>query len=48
MLAFLFAALGRYRWPVAVGTALVVTLAAWVLFDTWLHVRLPSGVLGRW
>jgi putative tricarboxylic transport membrane protein len=48
MLAFLFAALGRYRWPVAVGTALVVTLAAWVLFDTWLHVRLPAGVLGRW
>jgi hypothetical protein len=48
MLAFLFAALGRYRWPVAVGTALVVTLAAWVLFDTWLHVRLPTGALGRW
>lgn len=48
MLAFLFAALGRYRWPIAVGAAVVVTLAAWVLFDTWLHVRLPAGVLGRW
>lgn len=48
MLAFLFAALARYRWPIALGAALVVTTAAWVLFDTWLHVRLPAGVLGRW
>ncbi len=48
MLAFLFGVLGRYRWPLAAGVALGVTLAAWLLFDTWLHVRLPAGVLGRW
>ncbi|HEV8583578.1 MAG TPA: tripartite tricarboxylate transporter TctB family protein [Methylomirabilota bacterium] len=48
MLAFLFGALGGYRWRVAVGAAVVITLAAWVLFDTWLQVRLPVGVLGRW
>jgi putative tricarboxylic transport membrane protein len=48
MLAFLFGALGGYRWRVAVGAAVVVTLAAWLLFDTWLQVRLPVGVLGRW
>jgi hypothetical protein len=46
-LAFLFGALGRYRWPVAAGVAVLVALAAWVLFDTWLQVRLPAGVLGR-
>jgi putative tricarboxylic transport membrane protein len=47
-LAFLFGALGRYPWPVAVGAGVVVTLAAWLIFDTWLGVRLPPGMLGRW
>jgi putative tricarboxylic transport membrane protein len=47
-LAFLFAVLGRYRWPVALVIAAGVAAGAWVLFDTWLQVRLPAGVLGRW
>jgi putative tricarboxylic transport membrane protein len=46
-LAFLFAALGRYRWPVALGTAVAVAFAARVLFDRWLSVRLPPDFWGR-
>lgn len=45
LLAFLFGPIARYRWPVALGAALVVTLAAHVVFDVWLQVRLPRGVL---
>jgi putative tricarboxylic transport membrane protein len=46
-LAFLFGALARYRWPVAVGTALTVAVAARILFDRWLSVRLPPDFWGR-
>jgi putative tricarboxylic transport membrane protein len=46
-LAFLFGALARYRWPVALGTALAIALAARVLFDRWLSVRLPPDFWGR-
>ena len=47
LLAFLFGALGRYRWPVALVSAVVVALVARVVFDTWLQVRLPADVWGR-
>ena len=47
-LAFLLGALARYRWPVAVGAAVVITAVAYLVFDTWLGVRLPPGLLGRW
>ena len=47
LLAFLFAVLGRYRWPVALGTALVIAFAARVVFDRWLQVRLPPDFWGR-
>jgi putative tricarboxylic transport membrane protein len=47
LLAFLFGALGRYRWPVAVGGALLVAFAARLVFDRWLQVRLPPDVWGR-
>ena len=46
-LAFLFGALARYRWPIAVGTALTVAVAARIVFDRWLSVRLPPDVWGR-
>ncbi|MGH7387954.1 MAG: tripartite tricarboxylate transporter TctB family protein [Candidatus Rokuibacteriota bacterium] len=45
LLAFLFGPIARYRWPVALGAALVATLATHVVFDVWLQVRLPRGVL---
>ena len=47
LLAFLFGALGRYRWPVALGGALVIAFVARVVFDRWLQVRLPPDVWGR-
>lgn len=47
LLAFLFGALGRYRWPVALGGALVIAFAARLVFDRWLQVRLPPDVWGR-
>ena len=47
LLAFLFGVLGRYRWPVALGTALAIAFAARVLFDRWLQVRLPPDLWGR-
>jgi putative tricarboxylic transport membrane protein len=47
LLAFLFGALGRYRWPVALVSAVAVALAARVVFDTWLHIRLPADIWGR-
>ena len=47
LLAFLFGALGRYRWPIAVGTAVTVAFAARVVFDRWLSVRLPPDIWGR-
>ncbi len=47
LLAFLFGALARYRWPVAVGTALAIAFAARVVFDRWLSVRLPPDFWGR-
>jgi putative tricarboxylic transport membrane protein len=47
LLAFLFGALGRYRWPVALAGAVAVALAARLVFDTWLQVRLPADVWGR-
>jgi hypothetical protein len=47
-LSVLFGALARYRWPVAVGAGVALTIAAYLVFNTWLQVRLPHGVLGRW
>lgn len=46
-LAFLFGAVARYRWPLALGLAVGLAVAAHLLFDTWLQVRLPPGPLGR-
>lgn len=46
-LVFLFAVVARYRWPVSIGTGIAIALAARLVFDTWLQVRLPPGLLGR-
>jgi putative tricarboxylic transport membrane protein len=48
LLALLFGALARYRWPVAIVAGVFVALAAHLVFDAWLQVRLPPGVLSRW
>lgn len=47
LLAFLFAVVARYRWPLSLAAALAITLLARLVFDTWLQVRLPPGLLGR-
>jgi putative tricarboxylic transport membrane protein len=47
-LAFQLGAIARYRWPIALGAGAVIALISYLLFDTWLGVRLPPGVLGRW
>ncbi|MGH7325130.1 MAG: tripartite tricarboxylate transporter TctB family protein [Candidatus Rokuibacteriota bacterium] len=47
-LAFLLGTLGAYRWPIAIAAGVLVALATYLVFDTWLQVRLPAGVLGRW
>ncbi len=46
LLTFLFGALGRYRWPVAIAGSVAVTLASYLVFNTWLQVRLPAGLWG--
>ena len=46
LLAFLFGALAHYRWPIAVAASLVVTLVSYLVFNTWLQVRLPAGPWG--
>jgi putative tricarboxylic transport membrane protein len=46
LLTFLFGALARYRWPIAIAASVVVTLASYLVFSTWLQVRLPAGVWG--
>jgi putative tricarboxylic transport membrane protein len=48
LLTFYFRILAGYQWPVALGVAAATALVAWLVFDTWLQVRLPPGVLGRW
>jgi putative tricarboxylic transport membrane protein len=48
LLAFLFGALARYRWPIALVAGVLLALAAHLVFDRWLQVPLPPGILGRW
>lgn len=47
LLAFLFRIIARYRWPTALGTAVVVAFMARLVFDRWLQVRLPPDFWGR-
>ena len=34
------------RWPVAVLVGIAASLGTYAMFELWLHVRLPKGVLG--
>ncbi len=47
LLAFLFVAVARYRWPLALGAAVVIAFATRLVFDRWLQVRLPPDFWGR-
>ena len=46
LLAFLFGALARCWWPLAIAASVVATLTSYLVFSTWLQVRLPAGVWG--
>lgn len=46
LLAFLFGALAHYRWPIAIAASVVVTFVSYLVFNTWLQVRLPAGPWG--
>ena len=36
--------LGKYRWPITLGTATGVSLVFYLLFAKWLQVPLPKGI----
>jgi hypothetical protein len=40
--------LGRYRWSVAIGTAILVPIITFVLFEKWFLVPLPKGPIERY
>ena len=42
----LFKTLGRKGWGHAVVGAVIATVLAYLMFDTWLKVNLPRGLLG--
>jgi putative tricarboxylic transport membrane protein len=45
LLVFLFKALQRQSWPVAVGGAIATALVSYLVFKIWLGVNLPGGLL---
>jgi putative tricarboxylic transport membrane protein len=47
LLLALLLVLGRQRWPIVAGVALVSALASYWVFAVWLQVPLPGGLLGR-
>ena len=46
LLLFFFKALQRQRWTVAVSGSVVTALVTYLVFKTWLGVRLPPGLWG--
>ena len=40
--------LGRYRWSVVIGTAILVPIITFVIFETWFLVPLPKGPIERY
>jgi hypothetical protein len=46
LLLFLFRAVGRQSWPVALSGSVATTFLTYALFRGWLQVRLPPGLLG--
>jgi len=45
-LLFLLRVIEPKKWLLAAGTALIATTFAYALFNLWLKVRLPKGMLG--
>jgi len=45
-LLFLLRVIERKKWLLAVGTAFIATTCAYALFNLWLKVQLPKGILG--
>jgi hypothetical protein len=46
LLSFLLAVSDEASWPMVLAVASVGSLASFTLFDLWLHIRLPKGILG--
>lgn len=46
LLLFLLRVIEPQKWLVAVATALVATTFSYALFNLWLKVQLPKGILG--
>jgi putative tricarboxylic transport membrane protein len=47
LLVFLFKTIDPERWIVAVGSAIIASLASFAVFALWLNVQLPRGFLER-
>jgi hypothetical protein len=47
LLIFLLKAIDPESWPVTIATAVIASLAAFVVFALWLDVQLPRGVLEK-
>ena len=44
-IVFLLVAIERQRWPVVIGTAILVPFISYLIFDIWLKMNLPKGFL---
>jgi hypothetical protein len=40
--------IGRYRWSVVIGTAILVPIITFVIFEKWFLVPLPKGPIERY
>jgi putative tricarboxylic transport membrane protein len=48
LLSFLLGVNEEKNWPRAVGVASAAALGSFAIFELWLKVRLPKGILGFW
>ncbi len=46
LVVFLLRIIETQRWPVVIVTAFLATLFCYILFQVWLKIQLPSGILG--
>jgi putative tricarboxylic transport membrane protein len=46
LLSFLLGTGEGAKWPTVLGVAIAAALGSFALFDLWLKIRLPQGVLG--
>ena len=46
LVVFLLRVVETQRWPVVIATAFSATLFCYILFQLWLKIQLPSGILG--